>query len=109
MNLLHDATPGAADTLCRECGALVPAVTAEDYNGLCVRCRFADASEFSTWARTVEHALRDLYSSPADRLAWMNSPQALLNSRRPTDLMETRRGFFEVLSVIDRLRDGVHL
>lgn len=40
MNLKQAAKPMEADTLCRECGALTPAVLAEDYNGLCVRCRW---------------------------------------------------------------------
>ena len=53
-------------------------------------------------------ALDDFYE-PVEAMAWMNSPQVLLNDQRPTDLLKTAEGTVQVMDVITRLRDGAYI
>lgn len=51
--------------------------------------------------------LADLYDA-SEALAWCQAPQPLLNGQSPIELIEGGKTS-EVIELVDRLMDGVHL
>ncbi len=67
----------------------------------------AQAAQAAPAARTIVSLLDDLYTSPADILAWLGTPQPLLCGRVPWQLIETGHAQ-DVRRALEQIRDGAY-
>lgn len=53
--------------------------------------------------------LGGLYDTDTDKMAWLQSPQPLLQGRTPLQLIETPEGYREVCAMLQAVLDGAYL